>query len=335
MKNIIYIPGVWDTLHSGHIAILKRAKNLGGTLIVGLPTDELVYKDKGYYPTITLKDRILMLESLKYVDIVVPYEELNFLPHLKMFNVDILVVGGDWGKEERHMNAENHMKQQNKKIIQFPYSKDISSTNIKNKIINEWKQIWENTGNSDTDDFEVVGGFGGLKAYGAKQISDYINDKFHINSSTTVLDYGCGSGVVLQNLNGIKYGIDISESMVKRAIENVPNAIFSCSDTIPYRFRFDVIFSNGVIHYLSSLKEVTKLVNIMKLLSNKILILGIPDLAKKEERENQRILLGKKNYPKQLYFDKQFFIDLGFKVYDDEIKLNNYDNCSFTAEYII
>ena len=49
--KIVYIAGDWDILHAGHVNILKKAKELGDFLIVGIYDDDTINKLKGYnYP---------------------------------------------------------------------------------------------------------------------------------------------------------------------------------------------------------------------------------------------------------------------------------------------
>ena len=137
-KTIVYIPGCWDLLHVGHVAILEKAKAAGDILIVGVPTDEVVLEDKKCLPIITCVQRIRMLEALKCVDMALPYDKLEFLTALRKYDVDILVIGEQWGKAKRHMEAVAYIKEKGGKIVQFPYSKEISTTEIKKKIIEQW-----------------------------------------------------------------------------------------------------------------------------------------------------------------------------------------------------
>jgi rfaE bifunctional protein nucleotidyltransferase chain/domain len=100
--TIVFTNGCFDVLHRGHIELFKYAKNLGSTLIVGIDTDEKVKQDKGPdRPFNSLKDRIFILESIKYIDEVMVFgskQELQTL--VASITPDILVKGTDWkGKE--------------------------------------------------------------------------------------------------------------------------------------------------------------------------------------------------------------------------------------------
>ena len=98
----IFANGCFDILHRGHIELFKYAKSLGNKLIVGIDSDEKVKRDKGEdRPFNYLKDRIAMLEAIKYIDEVVSFDTRQELEDLiKTHNPDVLVVGSDWkGKE--------------------------------------------------------------------------------------------------------------------------------------------------------------------------------------------------------------------------------------------
>lgn len=134
MLIITYIPGVWDLLHVGHLQILERAKSLGDKLVVGVPSDEVVKEDKGEYPIITLDQRIYMLKSLRFVDVVIPYYHLEFLTHLNLICPDILAVGETWGQEQRHKHANQWVEDNNKRMVRLPYDASISTSKIKRTI---------------------------------------------------------------------------------------------------------------------------------------------------------------------------------------------------------
>lgn len=83
MKRIITY-GTFDLLHYGHINLLKMAKKLGDYLIVALSTDEFTRDSKHkncYFP---YDKRRQLLESIRYVDLVIPEE--NWEQQLLMFS---------------------------------------------------------------------------------------------------------------------------------------------------------------------------------------------------------------------------------------------------------
>jgi glycerol-3-phosphate cytidylyltransferase len=71
MKRVITY-GTFDLLHYGHINLLKRAKELGDYLIVGLSTDKFNSIEKGKKTYFSYEERKQLLESIRYVDLVIP-----------------------------------------------------------------------------------------------------------------------------------------------------------------------------------------------------------------------------------------------------------------------
>jgi len=138
-KKIIvgYIPGCWDILHAGHLNILEKAKSVCDILVVGCPSDEVVIEDKGKPPIIPHDQRVRMLEALKCVDTVLLYRRLDFIREMEAVDADVLIVGSTWGKDERHQRAEAFIEQKDGKVIQFQYTDGVSTTQIKEKIINQ------------------------------------------------------------------------------------------------------------------------------------------------------------------------------------------------------
>jgi cytidyltransferase-like protein len=81
-------------LHHGHIRILKAAKKMG-TVIVALTTDDEICSTKGYTPELSFSERREILESIKYVDEVVPCAWLIDEAFLDLHNIDLLLHGHD------------------------------------------------------------------------------------------------------------------------------------------------------------------------------------------------------------------------------------------------
>ncbi|MFC6276634.1 bifunctional D-glycero-beta-D-manno-heptose-7-phosphate kinase/D-glycero-beta-D-manno-heptose 1-phosphate adenylyltransferase HldE [Psittacicella hinzii] len=132
-KKIVFTNGCFDILHRGHLTYLKRAKELGDILIVGINSDSSVKALKGdSRPINKLEDRMLMLESLKFVDFVIPFEQETPLELIKQIMPDILVKGGDYQVENIVGYAE--VTANGGKVQTIPFIDDYSSTTIINKI---------------------------------------------------------------------------------------------------------------------------------------------------------------------------------------------------------
>lgn len=100
-KKVVFTNGCFDVLHQGHRKLLKKAKDLGDVLVVGLNSDASVSKLKGNdRPINTEQERINAISALPYVDRVVVLSEDT--PHelLTQLKADILVKGGDYQPSE-------------------------------------------------------------------------------------------------------------------------------------------------------------------------------------------------------------------------------------------
>ena len=107
---IVYTVGTFDLLHVGHLALLNQCKLLGNTLVVGVASDAVVNMYKPNVPVVPLEQRVEMLEALSCVDIVRPYYQLEYVSGCKEVDVDIFVVGEDWGKKPHNLDVNNYLR---------------------------------------------------------------------------------------------------------------------------------------------------------------------------------------------------------------------------------
>jgi D-beta-D-heptose 7-phosphate kinase/D-beta-D-heptose 1-phosphate adenosyltransferase len=100
-RKLVFTNGVFDVLHSGHIQLLKFAKSLGDYLIVGLNSDRSVKAIKGPARPINCEaDRKAVLESLRYVDEVILFDEEKATSLIRALNPSLVVKGGEWTAED-------------------------------------------------------------------------------------------------------------------------------------------------------------------------------------------------------------------------------------------
>jgi len=140
-KLIVYTTGVFDLIHPGHLNLLKKARALGHKLIVGVQEDDSVEEQKGKRPIMACEQRMAMLEVLPFVDIVFSYSDLDQRKMLELYKPDIMVQGGDWMKTGDRTEIIEYLQNHNIRLAQFPYTKGISSTEIKEKIYLNLKKI--------------------------------------------------------------------------------------------------------------------------------------------------------------------------------------------------
>lgn len=126
MKRVITY-GTFDLIHHGHINILRRAKEYGDYLIVGVSTDEFnaIKGKKAYYP---FEERKMILEAIRYVDEVIPESHWGQkVEDIQNHHIDVFVMGSDW--EGKFDELAEHCE-----VIYLPRTKGISSTKIKEDL---------------------------------------------------------------------------------------------------------------------------------------------------------------------------------------------------------
>lgn len=128
MRRIITY-GTFDLIHYGHINLLKRAKELGDYLVVCLSTDEFNMNEKNKKSYFSYEVRKQLLESIRYVDLVIPetsWEQKKTDIH--EYHIDVFVMGDDWeGKFD-------YLKEEGCEVVYLPRTPEISSSQIKNDL---------------------------------------------------------------------------------------------------------------------------------------------------------------------------------------------------------
>ncbi len=127
MRRVITY-GTFDLLHYGHINILKRAKSLGDYLIVAVSTDDF-NNAKGKKSFFTYEERKTMVESIRYVDMVIPEENWEQkITDVQKYGIDVFVIGDDWkGKFD-------YLKEYGVDVVYLERTPEISTTSIKHKL---------------------------------------------------------------------------------------------------------------------------------------------------------------------------------------------------------
>lgn len=136
--RIGYTSGVFDLFHVGHLNVLRNARSLCDHLIVGVSTDELVYKYKKKNPVIPYLERAEIVRNIRYVDTVVAQYHMDKVALVDQLKVDIIFVGDDWLGSDKWEKIENKLSEKNIKLVYFPYTKGISSTKI-NRILDTYR----------------------------------------------------------------------------------------------------------------------------------------------------------------------------------------------------
>lgn len=137
-----YTTGVFDMFHIGHLNILKRAKEQCDYLIVGVSTDELVREYKNKTPIIPYIERKMIVESIRYVDQVVPQTSMDKMVAWSIYHFDVVFHGDDWKGSNMYDEIERKLMEVGCEMVFLPHTDGISSTILTNalhKIMNDSK----------------------------------------------------------------------------------------------------------------------------------------------------------------------------------------------------
>ena len=181
-KKLVYVPMAVDTIHPGHLNIIRIASELG-EVMVGLFTDEAIASYKRV-PVMNYEQRKAVIESIKGVDIVVKQETRDYEPNLRKYKPDYMVHGTDWREgplsavRERAIEV---MAEWGGSIVEPEYTKGVSSSALhaqegKNgvtpvqKMLN-LKRMLETKKNS-----RIMGAFNGQTALAVEEFETNAND---------------------------------------------------------------------------------------------------------------------------------------------------------------
>ncbi|MDG2287164.1 MAG: adenylyltransferase/cytidyltransferase family protein [Candidatus Marinimicrobia bacterium] len=131
MKKIGYTTGCFDLFHIGHLNILKRARLECDYLIVGVTSDELATSAKNKKLVIPFQERMDIVESIKFVDEVVPQTSYDKMEAWNNLKFDKMFVGDDWKGTDAWKKIEKDFQPHGVVIIYFPYTTHTSSTLVR------------------------------------------------------------------------------------------------------------------------------------------------------------------------------------------------------------
>jgi len=136
MYKNVYVIGVFDLFHRGHVAFLKKAKSLGENLIVAVNGDDMVasYKRKPFYSE---EDRLEIIQSCKYVDEAFIIREYDNRKYIEQYGIDAIVHGNDWEKNSYMQQirvTEEYLNKHKAELVLIPYTAGVSTSQIIKQI---------------------------------------------------------------------------------------------------------------------------------------------------------------------------------------------------------
>ena len=254
----VFRPGVFDLFHVGHLNCIKEAAKQGGYLIVGVQDDRDVAECKKRKPVIPLQERMEILDSIKGVDEVISYRNINLSKLLAALDIDVLAVGDDYGHLSEYPDQQatlRYCEENNVRVVRTPRTHGVSSTQILTNISKFWV---------DEASATMLTSFGG----DAKLIQEETDREVslfgrYISPADRVLDLGCGDGRLAAGLAALCHsivGVDFSENSIAvlnhRGITNIRGVVSDVCEYDPGDKSFDGIVLSGLFPYLDDLQLV-------------------------------------------------------------------------------
>src|SRR2546421_10084634 len=135
-KRVVFTNGCFEILHSGHIDLLRRARELGDALVVAINADASVGRMKGFNrPIIPEEERAEVLNGLKMVDFVCLFDEDTPLEAILQIRPDILVKGADW---TANIVGQAEVESWGGKVVAVPLVEGHSTTGIVERVLDRY-----------------------------------------------------------------------------------------------------------------------------------------------------------------------------------------------------
>lgn len=136
MCKTVYVIGVFDLFHRGHLELLKRAKLLGDKLVVAVNGDDMVesYKRRPFFSE---DDRLELVKALECVDEAFIIREYDNKKYIKKYKVNLIVHGDDWPEDsylEQIRVTPKFLEENNCELVLLPYTEGISTSDVIKEI---------------------------------------------------------------------------------------------------------------------------------------------------------------------------------------------------------
>lgn len=325
----VYTTGVFDILHKGHINVLVNAKKLGDFLVVGVQDDDGVFQCKGRYPTLATGERVAQLESLPFVDKVIVYHHVDQRPYLDEIKPNVMIQGDDWPRTGDRTEVIHYLKEHDIKLVLIPYTKDISSSEIKRRVSGPVqkstlgmsdvaKQFWK-----DSQEYPEYGTIKERRLHELNYLVPQLKGE-------TFLDLGCGDGALLNCLVHLThftkyYGFDLSENLLKHVSPLVETRVYDCYKPEPLP-ETDVTVMAGVLPFLFEDEAADAVLSLIK---SPVVFIRTPCTLNKDSEYVNRFSEELKRDYASLYrtlphvlnlIGRHFRIEAVDRVYPDEIE---------------
>lgn len=135
-RRAVFVSGVFDLFHRGHVELLRRAAEHGDELFVGVNSDDMVARYKRR-PVFNEDDRLAIVKSMRCVTDAVIYGEFDLKPMVELFRPSVMVHGDDWPRESylRQIRmTEEDLRRYRLELVFLPYWRGTSTTSIVERL---------------------------------------------------------------------------------------------------------------------------------------------------------------------------------------------------------
>lgn len=132
----VFVSGVFDLFHRGHVELLKRAAEYGDRLIVGVNSDGMVEQYKRR-PVFNETDRLAIVKSMRCVTDAVIYGAFDLKPMVEAFHPSVMVHGDDWPRDSyltQICMTEDDLTRYGVELVFVPYWRGTSTTSIVERL---------------------------------------------------------------------------------------------------------------------------------------------------------------------------------------------------------
>lgn len=132
--KIGYATGVFDMFNVGHLNFLRSAKEQCDCLVVGVSTDDHVMRYKQKKSVIPYEDRKTIVDAVRYVDKVVPQDDMDKFEAWNRLHFDVLFHGDDRKDSVMYDEVEQKLKAVGCDMVFLPYIEKMTSSMFKDRI---------------------------------------------------------------------------------------------------------------------------------------------------------------------------------------------------------
>lgn len=136
MYKNVYVVGVFDLFHRGHLELLKKASILGQRVIVAVNSDVKVTQYKRR-PLCSEHDRLELVRACRYVHHAFVIDSFDQKPYIEKYQVDAIVHGDEWARNtylKQICVTEEYLQARNTHLVLLPYTYGVSTTQLIHRI---------------------------------------------------------------------------------------------------------------------------------------------------------------------------------------------------------